>query len=168
MNNDKFSALDILDLPELERAIYLHLMRSDGATPGDLYSTFDQDAAQIDAALANLLAKKRAVRANNGRFEAVSGRVMRRTSLPPQFWLPFIPNPRSFSEKDIQALRIAIPMLQFARAKLAEFVDHGPTHVLRVRGFAEQLGYLVKLTSAEQFYLRTAVLESGEHQGHTK
>ena len=158
MNNDKFSALDMLDLPELERAIYLHLMRNDGVVRGDLSSALDRDPSEIDAALANLLTKKRVAQTDDGRFEAVSGRVTRRTSLPPQFWSPFVPSTRSFSDKDIQALRIAIPMLQFARAKLAQFVDHGPTHVLRVRGFAEQLGHLVKLTSTEQFYLRTAVL----------
>jgi hypothetical protein len=49
-------------------------------------------------------------------------------------------------------------MLQFARAKLSEFTDHGPGHVLRVKSFVTQLGYLQDLIGAERQLLRLGAL----------
>jgi hypothetical protein len=158
MHNDKFSALDLLDLSDLQRTIFRYLMANDDVTINALQTSLQADAAEIDAAIASLLVKQRVRQAEHGILEAISGRVIRRTALPPQFWSPYSVSPRSFSPKDIQILRTAIPILRFARAKLAEFSDHGPTHALRVRGYATQLGHVVKLTSTEQFYLRIAAL----------
>jgi hypothetical protein len=49
-------------------------------------------------------------------------------------------------------------MLQFARAKLSEFTDHGPGHALRVKSFATQLSYLEGLSSTERHLLRAGAL----------
>jgi hypothetical protein len=55
-------------------------------------------------------------------------------------------------------LRTAVPMLQFARARLSEFTDHGPGHAFRVKALATQLGCILDLTSEEHHLLRAGAL----------
>jgi hypothetical protein len=158
MRVDKFSTLDLLDLPEQEQSIVRYLMGHESTTGTGLQEALQASMNDVDLAIEGLLEKGWLTRSADGRLEAVAGQVKRRTSLPPQFWSPFSANSRSFSGRDIQMLRVAIPILQFARSKMAEFNDHGPTHALRVRDYAAQLGYIVQLTPTEHFFLRVAAM----------
>jgi hypothetical protein len=73
MKTDKFSALDLLDLPELERAIVLYLMRHESsATPG-LYAAIHANTEEIHQALVNLTAQKRVIKRADGQYEVISG-----------------------------------------------------------------------------------------------
>jgi hypothetical protein len=63
-----------------------------------------------------------------------------------------------YSEQEIAILKVALPMLQFVRATLSSFADHGPHHALRVKTFATQLGYVMGLTDTERRVLRIASL----------
>ena len=158
MQVHKFTALDLLDLPEVERLIMRHMMAHESSTPADLQTRLHLSVDDVSAAVAYLLENNWLTQTIDGKLEAVGGQVTRRTSPPPQFWSPFSANPRSFSARDIQVTRVAVPFLLFARSKLAEFNDHGPTHALRVRDYAAQLGYLIKLTPTEHFFLRVAAM----------
>jgi hypothetical protein len=43
----------------------------------------------------------------------------------------------------------AVPILQFACARLTEFSDHGPNQTFCVKAFASQLGYVLGLSQTE-------------------
>ena len=83
----------------------------------------------------------------NGIADARLGRTRRRT-LPARLWPALLATNRLYSAQEIATLTTAVPILQFARAKLSEFADHGPNHVLRVKSFATQLGYVVGLSQS--------------------
>jgi hypothetical protein len=78
--------------------------------------------------------------------------------LPAKFWPALFASDRVYTEQEIATLRTAIPMLQFARARLSEFTDHGPNHALRVKSFATQLSYVLGLTETERHLLRAGAL----------
>jgi hypothetical protein len=84
--------------------------------------------------------------------------VSRHTTLPARVWPALLATDRIYSEQEIATLRTAVPLLQFARAKLSEFTDHGPGHGLRVKSFATQLSYILDLTPAERHLLRAGAL----------
>jgi hypothetical protein len=94
----------------------------------------------------------------DGQADAVLGRVESRTTLPAQFWNALLTTGRLYSEKDIAILRTAVPILQFARARLSEFSDHGPNHAFRVKAFASQVGHVLGLSQTEHMLLRAGVL----------
>jgi hypothetical protein len=154
----KFSTLDLLDLPRREREVFLCLSREGPADPEALSEALDCDLAQIQDVLAALLQKERVRRLVDGRYKVSMGRITRHTTLPPQLWPALLTTDRIYTEQEIATLRTAIPMLQFARAKLSEFNDHGPGHGLRVKSFATQLGYVLGLTQIERHLLRAAAL----------
>jgi hypothetical protein len=169
--SDKFSTLELLDLPRRQREVYLRLSRGGPARAEALSHALGRDQADVDAALAALLQRGRIRQVAGGRFRAVMGRVTRRTTLPARLWPALLTTDRLYTEQEISTLRTAIPMLRFARARLSEFNDHGPGHGLRVKSFATQLGYVLDLTPAEQHLLRAAalfhdignVVDRGEH-----
>ncbi|UCF62333.1 MAG: HD domain-containing protein [Anaerolineaceae bacterium] len=154
----KFSTLDLLDLPRSEREIFLHLVRQGPADAEMLAEALGHDLALIQDGLAALLTKGRIQEAGDGRYEITLGRVTRRTTLPPQLWPALVTTDRSYSEQEIATLRTAVPMLQFARAKLSEFTDHGPGHAMRVKSFATQLSYIQGLSAVERHLLRAGAL----------
>jgi hypothetical protein len=86
------------------------------------------------------------------------GRIARHTTLPAGLWPALLATDRVYSEQEVATLRTAIPMLQFARARLSEFTDHGPNHGLRVKSFATQLSYILDLTDVERHLLRAGAL----------
>ena len=154
----KFSTLDLLDLPQSEREIFLHLVRKGPSDAEMLAEALDLDLALIQGALEALLAKGRIQEAGDDRYEITLGRVTRRTTLPPQLWPALVTTDRFYSEQEIATLRTAVPMLQFARAKLSEFTDHGPGHAMRVKSFATQLSYIQGLSAVERHLLRAGAL----------
>ena len=93
-----------------------------------------------------------------GTYAVEMGRVKPKTTLPAQFWPALLATGRLYTEQEIATLRTAIPMLQFARAGLSQFSDHGPGHALRVKSYATQMGYVVGLSKSERFLLRAGAL----------
>ncbi|MDX2163699.1 MAG: HD domain-containing protein [bacterium] len=160
MRVQKFSALDLIALPPLERAIMRHLLANDPLSVETVRAQVGGDTPPdaFQAAVQALIDGRWLRQTDDGRVEPVGGQVMHRTALPPQLWSPMCTLPRSFSASDIQVLRVAVPILHFVRSKLAEFTDHGPTHALRVRDYAIQLGYLMQVSVTEQYFLRIAAL----------
>lgn len=158
MEDTKISPLDLLDLPGLQGKIILHLTRHGPADAPTLAQAAGVDLAEVCGALDALQKQGRVRLSADGQVEAVLGRVTSRTTLPAQLWNALQATDRLYSEKEIPALRAAIPFLQFARARLVEFADHGVGHALRVKSFASQLGYVVGLTPAERRLLRVAAL----------
>ena len=152
------SLLDVFDLPDLDREIVLYLARSGPADATTLVQATGLDLAEVQSALDALVEKGRLYLLADGRADAVLGRVKSRTTLPAQLWHVLLATDRLYSKQDIATLRTAVPILQFARARLAEFADHGPGHALRVKSFASQLGYVVGLSRTEQGLLRAAAL----------
>lgn len=150
-------AFTLLALPPLQRKIIVTLTREGATDPATLAQLLATDIADLQAALAPLLAQGRIGLATNGQVEAVIGRTRRRT-LPARLWPALQTASRLYSAQEIITLRTAIPIVQFARAKLGEFTDHGPGHILRVKAFATQLGHLFGLTANEQHLLRAAAL----------
>jgi hypothetical protein len=123
-----------------------------------LAQAIGRDLAAIRDVLARLLQKGRVRQVGDGQYDVVLGRVTRRTTLPPQLWPALLAADRVYSEQEIATLRTVIPMLQFARARLSEFTDHGPGHALRVKSFATQLSYIQGLSSTERHLLRAGAL----------
>jgi len=158
MADTKISPLDLLDLPGLQGKIIRHLARHGPADAPTLAQATGVALAEVCSALEALQKQGRVRLSADGQAEAVLGRVTSRTTLPAQLWNALQATDRLYSEKEIPALRTAIPFLQFARARLAEFADHGVGHALRVKSFASQLGYVVGLTPAERRMLRVAAL----------
>jgi hypothetical protein len=153
----KFSALDLLDLPPLEREVVLWVARNGPATPDTLADGTGHDPGDLCRVVDKLVQAGRLQVLADGRLDAALGRVARRTTLPITLW-PALATDRPFTGQEIATLRAAIPILQFARARMGEFIDHGPGHAMRVRSFAVQLSYLMGLTASERHLLRVAAL----------
>jgi hypothetical protein len=154
----KFSVLDLLDFPPLEREVFLHISRNGPLDVETLAAGIGQPSDSIQEAVAGLIQKGRSEQIEGERYDVSLGRITPKTTLPTQLWPALLATGRLYTEKEIATLRTAIPMLQFVRAKLSQFSDHGPNHALRVKSFATQLGYVMGLTPRERFLLRTASL----------
>jgi hypothetical protein len=157
-NEPRFSVLDLVDLPVFERQVLLVLSRRGPASIETLAQQLDCELKEIEKALKALKKKGRVLLAIDGKWDVALGHVRRHTTLPITLWPALLATDRVYSEQEIATLRTAIPMLQFARAKLSEFVDHGPGHGLRVKSFATQLSYVLDLTDAERHLLRAGAL----------
>jgi hypothetical protein len=154
----EFSFLDLLDLPELQNEIVLSITRNGPAEAGTLAQAIERDPAEVREALAALIEAGRIHLLPDGRADVVMGQVKSRTTLPAQFWSALLTTGRTYSEKDIAVLRTAVPILQFARARLSEFSDHGPGHAFRVKSYASQMGYVMGLSQTEHMLLRAGTL----------
>lgn len=154
----EFSVLDLLDLPQDEREIFLDLSRNGARDAAALAARLGLPLAQVQALLVNLERKGRIHMAADGVADVQLGRIGSRTTLPPQLWPALLAPQRLYSEQEIAILKVALPMLQFVRATLSSFADHGPHHALRVKTFATQLGYIMGLTDTERRMLRIASL----------
>ncbi len=148
---------ELLTLPPLERTIITQLMREGATTPAQLAVALKQEMTAVDAALCALIAQQRVHQAEDGAVALAAWHTRRRT-LPARLWPALTTADRLFSAQEIATLRTIVPMVQFARARLGEFTDHGPGHVLRVKRFARQLGAVVGLTATEQHLLTAAAL----------
>lgn len=153
-----FSVLDLLDLAPAEREIFLEIARNGPLARAALANSATRTPAEIDTALEHLATKRRIRRLPDERYDVVMGKTRPHSTLPAQLWPALLAPQRLYSEQEIAILRIAIPMLQFVRATLSSFADHGPHHALRVKTTATQLGYAMGLTDSERRYLRTAAL----------
>jgi hypothetical protein len=158
MSKLKSSVVDLFDLPRTEREIFLHLSRKGPADAKVLAHALGCEFGVIQDALKALLRKGHVRQRSDSQYEEVLGHVTHRTTLPAQLWPALLAADRHYSEQEIATLRTVIPMLQFARAKLSEFTDHGPGHALRVKSFATQLSYIQGLSSAERHLLRAGAL----------
>jgi len=116
------------------------------------------DPGKIHGLLDTLLIEDKIQEIEDGTFKIKLGRVTHRTTLPAQLWPALPAGDRFYSEQEIATLRTAVPMLQFARARLSEFTDHGPGHALRVKSFATQLSYIQGLSKVERHLLRAGAL----------
>lgn len=151
------STLNLLTLPPLPRKLLAYLIREGPADPTALARSLALDLSDVQPALLNLQANGHIRLTDNGLYQANLGRTRRRT-LPARLWPALQTASRLYSAQEISTLRTALPIVQFARAKLGEFTDHGPGHILRVKTFATQLGHILGLTASEQHLLRAAAL----------
>ena len=158
MTDAHFNILDVLDLPPQEREVFLHLARNGPADARTLAQALGLGEDELQATLASLKQKRRVQLLSDGQAEAVLGRIVRRMTLPAELLPAFLTTDRLYTDQDIATLRTAIPMLQFARARLSVFADHGPAHAMRVKLIARQLGYLLGLSDTERHFLGTAAL----------
>lgn len=156
--NGDVSLLELLELSDSERALFLFLARHGPADAAALTQSAGLDPADAPQALEALIEMGRVHRLDDGRVDAVAGRARRRAMLPAHLWNALQTTDRPFSEQEIATLRTAIPILQLARARMVQFADHGPGHALRVRSFAGQLAHLVGLSPVEEGLLRAAAL----------
>lgn len=147
----------LLALPPLQRKLMAYLIREGATDQATLAQKLALDPTNVQATLTDLQASGRIQLNQNGAFAANLGRTRRR-SLPARLWPALQTASRLYSAQEIITLRTALPIVQFARAKLGEFTDHGPGHILRVKAFATQLGHLLGLTASEQRLLRAAAL----------
>lgn len=147
----------LLALSALERRLVTQLTRYGPADAYTLAAALQEEVTVLDPLLLALLDREQLVREADGRLAVRLGRTRRRT-LPARLWPALTASNRLYSTQEIVTLRTVVPILQFARAKLSEFADHGPGHVFRVKSFATQLGYLVGLTNTEQHLLRAGAL----------
>jgi hypothetical protein len=154
----RFSVLDLVDLSAFQRRVWLALSRRGAAGVEALAQQLECDPETVEKALATLKRKGRVRPAADGQWDIALGHIGRHTTLPVRLWPALLATDRVYSEQEIATLRTAIPMLQFARAKLSEFTDHGPSHGLRVKSFATQLSYVLDLTDAERHLLRAGAL----------
>lgn len=153
-----FSVLDVLDLGPAERSVFLQIARGGPQTLDRLVRETALGRDEISNALENLISKNRLRRLPDGRCDVVMGKTKTHTTLPAQLWPALLAPQRLYSEQEIAILKIAIPMLEFVRATLSSFADHGPHHALRVKTFATQLGYVMGLTDTERRLLRVGAL----------
>lgn len=153
-----FSVFDLLDLAPLERTLFLEIARNGPQSLDALARAAAHTPVQVTGALDSLIAKRRIHALPDATFDVVMGKTRTHTTLPAQLWPALLAPQRLYSEQEIAILKIAIPMLQFVRATLSSFADHGPQHALRVKTFATQLGYVMGLTDTERRLLRTAAL----------
>ncbi|MFN8444097.1 MAG: HD domain-containing protein [Caldilineaceae bacterium] len=169
MNPPRSKQLNLLALPPTQRQLLLYLMRN-GATEGALLpQALRLDAAEVEKALTALKAQG-AIEEHDGHLQIQLGRTRPRR-LPARLWPALQSANRPYTTQEIVALRTVVPILQFARARMGEFTDHGPGHVLRVKSFATQLGYAMGLTEHEHRLLRAAaffhdvgnVIDRGRH-----
>lgn len=157
-DESRFSVLDLVDLPAFERQLLLVLSRQGPVHIETLATQLDRDPEAVLEALAALERKGRARPNADGQWDVVLGHIGRHTTLPAKLWPALLATDRVYTEQEIATLRTAIPMLQFARARLSEFTDHGPNHGLRVKSFATQLSYVLDLTDVERHLLRAGAL----------
>jgi hypothetical protein len=157
MARSSFRLADLLDAPDLEARILAQLARRPDADPQALANALETDEAEVRAVLTSLAERGHIRFLADGRVRLALG-WSRRRALPADVWRALLPADRLYSTQDIVTLRTVIPILQFARAKMGEFADHGPAHALRVKSFATQLAFLLGLTKAEQQLLRAAAL----------
>jgi hypothetical protein len=151
------SALQLLALPPLAQKICRYLLREGAVDLATLATALATDPVAIQTEVDALAASRRVRLTPGGEIELVLGHTRRRT-LPARLWPALGAADRLYSAQEIVALRTIIPILQFARARLGEFTDHGPGHVLRVKLLATQLGSIFGLTTREQQLLRAAAL----------
>lgn len=149
--------LNLLALPTAQRQLLLYLVREGLTTAATLAQALNQAPETLAETLTALQACGAIILEPDGRFSAQLGRTRRRT-LPARLWPALQTVTRLYSAQEIATLRTVTPILQFARARLGEFTDHGPGHVLRVKVFATQLGHIMGLTASEQHLLRAAAL----------
>lgn len=147
------SILDLLTLPDSERRILAHVARHDPITLGRIAAATGYDLPDVVAAVDLLVAQGRLQCWPDGVVTAQLGRVRPRATLAGSLE-PLAGSWRVYSEQEIATLRAAIPMLQFARARLTVFNDHGPNHARRVASVAGQLGCALGLTELEHHLLR--------------
>ena len=150
-------AFNLLELPPLDRKIVVYLARNGDASLATLAQALAVTPTTIQTALDSLIEQGRVRLIGDGQVKVVLGRTRQRT-LPARLWPALQAASRIYSTQEIVTLRTVVPILQFARAKLGEFTDHGPGHVLRVKLFATQLGHVMGLTPTEQHLLRAAAL----------
>jgi hypothetical protein len=157
-NASRFSVLDLVDLAPFERQVLLVLAREGPVEIESIVQQLDCNSEDVLEALAALERKGRARSVGDGHWEVILGHIGRHTTLPATLWPALLATDRVYTEQEIATLRTAIPMLQFARARLSEFTDHGPNHALRVKSFATQLSYVLNLTDTERHLLRAGAL----------
>lgn len=157
MDNATHSSLSMLTLPPLQRKIIVHLAREGPGDAGIIAAALNEDPAKIQQNLDELATMGNIQLSAAGIADARLGRTRRRT-LPARLWPALLASSRLYSTQEIATLNTAVPILQFARAKMSEFADHGPGHVLRVKSFATQLGTIAGLSETEQHLLRAAAL----------
>ncbi len=159
MNNQAtFSVLDLFDLTPDERALFLEIARGGAQSIDALAQATTLSPEILRRALDALVAQKRIICLPDGTYDVVMGKTKPHTTLPAQLWPALLAPQRLYSDQEIAILKVAIPMLQFVRATLSSFADHGPHHALRVKTFATQLGYAMGLTDTERRLLRVAAL----------
>jgi hypothetical protein len=147
----------MLALPLPQRRVLAHLVREGPSDLATLAQILAQTPDALQTVLAALAEQGAILQSADGRISAQLGRTRQRT-LPARLWPALQTANRLYSAQELAALRTVVPILQFARAKLGEFTDHGPGHVLRVKSFATQLGAILGLTTSEQHLLRAAAL----------
>lgn len=147
----------LLALTPLQRRLVAHLTRHGPVDAHALAAALNEEVAALEPVLLTLIDQGQIARDAAGQLTVRLGRTRRRT-LPARLWPALTASNRLYSTQEIVTLRTVVPILQFARAKLSEFADHGPGHVFRVKSFATQLGYLLGLTGAEQHLLRAGAL----------
>jgi len=150
-------AVNLLTLPPLQRKIMVQLTRTGALDRMTLGQQLACDPTELQHALTTLHAHGHIRFTVTGAIEASLGRTRRRT-LPARLWPALQTTHRLFSAQEIITLRMAVPIVQFARARMGEYTDHGPGHILRVKNFATQLGYVLGLTPSEHHLLRAAAL----------
>jgi hypothetical protein len=153
-----FNILDLLTLPPLERSIMLHLIRNGEVDAHALAESIPADLVSLETALSLLIETNRISILPTGQYTVLLGWKKPKTKLPSQLWSAILTGGRTYSTREVATLRTVIPMLQFARARLSEFADHGPGHALRVKSFATQLSYILDIKEAERFQLRISAL----------
>ncbi|MBN1953678.1 MAG: HD domain-containing protein [Anaerolineae bacterium] len=158
MSKSHFTVFDLLDVSQSERQIILYLSRTGSADSQSLAGALDMQPAEVEEALGKLLRQERIRQTSDGRYEMPLGIGRRRRTLPARLWPALLTTDRLYAEQEIATLRTAIPLLQFARARLSEFTDHGPGHALRVKSFATQISYILNLTQTERHLLRAGAL----------
>lgn len=157
MPDSTLSLLNVFDLPPEQREVLLHLTRKGPATPPALAALLGLDESIVLAAIEALIKVNKVRMTVQGQAEIILGQTRRR-ALPAQLLPVLLATDRLYTAQEIAALRTAVPMLQFARARMGEFADHGPGHALRVKSFATQLSYLLGCSTAERHLLRAAAL----------
>lgn len=156
--DSSFSVLDLIDLPLAERAIFLEIARNGPLDADTLGAATGIAREEIDAALAHLARVGRIRFLEDGRVDVRMGRVTKHTTLPAEMWPALLSPHRLYAQDEIATLKTALPMLQFVRAHMSIYADHGPNHALRVKAFATQLSYVVGLTETERHLARAAAL----------
>lgn len=152
MTDAELSVADLLELSSLEIEIIRHLINHGPDQFANVANAVGGSADEVRQTVAEL-ANKRYVRIRaDGSIDATLGWSRQRT-LPNVMWTALLAGERRYSAQEVLILKTAIPMLQFARARLSEFADHGPHHAMRVRAFAVQLGYLLGISSLEHHLL---------------
>ncbi|MFN8489937.1 MAG: HD domain-containing protein [Caldilineaceae bacterium] len=157
MNGAPANLLDVLRLTPLQRKLVVHLTREGPANAATLAQQLTLNLVDVEKTLVSLAQQGRIQLAPGGQAEVILGQTRQRT-LPARLWPALTASSRLYTAQEIVTLRTVVPILQFARAKLSEFVEHGPPHTFRVKAFATQLGYVVGLSAAEQHLLRAGAL----------